>query len=123
MDVNFWRPVFRMDLKMKIDLLNDKELDLLLKVASTPVPDSGFENRLMTKLGQAENSNVVAFQSRPKPKRWLVALPLAASLAFGVWLGSSDFSSTLLGNNTSQISDSSAAGVEDVTSFIEENLS
>jgi hypothetical protein len=71
-------------------MLNDQELDKLLANASAPEPRSGFEKRLKQKLGFDNGSNIVSFPQKQKTSLWIVALPVAASLVIGIWLGSTD---------------------------------
>jgi hypothetical protein len=65
-------------------MLTDQELDQLLAHATKPNPPVGFEQKLLAKLG----SNIVAFPQKKKSSLLVLALPLAASLALGLWLGS-----------------------------------
>lgn len=57
-----------------------KEIDPLLELATIPEPPEGFEARMMARLP----SSVVPFKLR-----W-AALPLAASLALGIYLGATE---------------------------------
>ncbi len=71
--------------------LSDTELDQLLLFASKPQPSADFEARFLKKLQtNAPPNNVIAFPRARKTKIWITALPLAASLILGIWLGSSD---------------------------------
>jgi len=109
--------------------LSDTELDRLLQHASTPVPRSDFEARLLTKLTFVDNSNkVIAFPQRKRPSWWLAGLPLAASLVLGIWLGANgttvDFlpfsTESAVQNDTALLSTQSA---DDFSFLIEDNLS
>jgi hypothetical protein len=55
-------------------------IDRLLDLAEAPALPPGFERRLMTRI-------VKPAPSTSFPLGWAVALPLAASLALGVYLG------------------------------------
>ncbi len=69
----------------------DAALEKLLKRATDPAVPEGAEARLMLAIQSAEQQlNVVPFQPRPRMQRWAVGLPLAASLALGIYLGSKD---------------------------------
>ena len=71
--------------------LDDHELDQLLKLASLPKPMANFELRLMQKIAaDVQSNNVVTFPQRRKTALWLAAVPLAASLVIGIWLGAND---------------------------------
>jgi hypothetical protein len=86
--------------------LDDHELDQLLKLASHPKPIANFELRLMQKIAiDLPSENVVAFSKRHKTSLWLAAVPLAASLAIGIWLGANDTVPSFLpfGNDDSSL--------------------
>jgi hypothetical protein len=104
---------------MTRDSMSDHELDRLLALASKPAPPPGAEERLMAKLNP---ENIVAFKSKPKkaqsPIAWIAALPLAASLAFGVWLGAAGIGTDILPESLG--GDAVAAADVDVISGIDE---
>jgi hypothetical protein len=83
--------------------LNDRDLNRLLNVASLP---DGTEQG-MTNLLKRINSHQP--EIRQKNAYWLSALPLAASLALGLYLGASGFDFI----NTTDTADLSS-GIEDV---------
>ena len=67
----------------------DQALEKLLKRATDPAIPEGAQARLMAAIRAAEqHSNVVPFQPRAGLQRWAVGLPLAASLALGIYVGS-----------------------------------
>ena len=69
----------------------DAALEKLLKRATDPAVPEGAEARLMLAIQSAEQQlNVVQLQPRPRVQSWAVGLPLAASLALGIYLGSKD---------------------------------
>ena len=68
-----------------LDLAAAREIDQLLDRATIPEIAPGFEGRLLARAA----SNVVPF-ARPA-LRWTMALPLAASLALGIYLGAAGF--------------------------------
>jgi hypothetical protein len=112
--------------------MTDMELDQLLAQARSPALPQGFADRLQAKLERAANSNVVAFpQARAKPaharRYWLSAVPLAASLAIGIYLGAAgSLPESLAGLDSSLVSDASDApgiGIEDTESFLNGDLS
>jgi hypothetical protein len=111
--------------------MTDKELDKLLGAAEQPSVPKGFAERLQTKLEAEAMGSVVAFQQRKmlteKP-RWLIgALPLAASLLLGVYVGAADalpeslngIETNLLAGGAESISD---IGIEDMESFLDGDL-
>ena len=113
--------------------MTDAELDALLRQSAQPALPRGFADRLQAKLEQPVASNVVAFPSRkPPPAKpaavWLSAIPLAASLAIGLYLGAQgSFPSSFSGLDTSLVSDATDQifdiGIEDTESFINGELS
>ncbi len=95
----------------KMNELNDRDLNRLLNVASLP----GGAEQGMANLLQHINTQPAI---RQKNVYWLSALPLAASLALGLYLGASgiDFMST---TDTSDLT----SGTEDVETVALENQS
>jgi hypothetical protein len=89
-------------------MLSDLELDQLLAHASQPIAPKNFEQDVLAKLG----NTVVAFPQKKKASLFLIGLPLAASLALGLWLGSAgtidsfipQFGSTIATNDAAPIS-------------------
>lgn len=67
------------------------EIDAVLGLASRPQPPAGAMDRLMARIAEApQEPRVLAFTPRPQRGsvwRLAAALPLAASLALGVYLG------------------------------------
>jgi hypothetical protein len=128
---------------MTRDRMSDQDLNQLLARASTPVVPRGAEDRLMDRLivqqkPQAAVGNVVAFTPRSKPGApgaseprsaiaWLAGLPLAASLAFGLWLGAAGVGTGLLpeslGGALAAAEDSMFSGVDDAELLSEESQS
>lgn len=119
--------------------ITDSELDRLLSLASTPRPPADAGARLLAALqaapAQPQPSNVIAFTPRaaqkPQPRSgglvpWLAALPLAASLAAGVWLGAMgnvpDFVSSASTVATASVDGDVPSGVEDVESLTEDDF-
>jgi hypothetical protein len=107
----------------------DEALDKLLKRASDPAIPEGAEARLMAAIEVAEQqSNVVKFQPRPRIQRWAVGIPLAASLALGIYLGSKDtfdayFPDSIVGETAADLSDSApSTGLDDAESYAEGEL-
>ena len=113
--------------------MSDIELDKLLAAARQPELPKGFAERLQAKLEQPPASNVIAFpQRKPVPasnrRVWLSAIPLAASLAFGIYLGAmGTLPDSLAGLESSLVSDASdtlfGIGIEDTESFLNGDLS
>lgn len=115
--------------------ISDKELDKLLAAVKAVKPPEGFSERLQSKL-QVETDgrdNVIAFPQKksaaPIQRRvWLSAIPLAASLALGVYIGAMDsLPESLSGLEGTLISDAGetllGTGFEDIVSFVEGDLS
>ena len=107
----------------------DAALDKLLKRASDPAIPEGAEARLMAAIRVAEQQpNVVKFQPRPRFQRWAVGIPLAASLALGVYLGSGDtfdayLPDSIVGETAADLSDSApSTGLDDAESYAEGEL-
>ena len=70
----------------------DRETRAVLALASTPDIPGAAMDRLMARIAaEPQAAKVVAFTTRPARKagfwRFATAVPLAASLALGVWLG------------------------------------
>jgi len=75
-----------------LDRRSEAEVDSVLRLASQPELPSGATGRLMTRIAADGEDNVVLFRPRkvgPRPGllRYAAALPLAASLALGIYLG------------------------------------
>jgi hypothetical protein len=72
--------------------MNEREIDRVLGLASTPELPQGAAARLMARIA-AEKQQVLVIPLAPmlpvrhSPLRYAAALPLAASLALGVYLG------------------------------------
>ena len=71
---------------------DDHGIEAALAHASRPVLPEGAMDRLMARIAaEPQAAKVVAFAPRPRAVRpvwrYMTALPLAASLALGVWLG------------------------------------
>lgn len=112
---------------MTRNTMTDHELDRLLAMASKPVAPEGAEARMMAKL---DPENVIAFRPRPEAWRstlsWLAALPLAASLAFGLWLGIAGVGTSYLpeslgGDSVAAIDDSAVSGIDEAEAMAEES--
>jgi len=114
----------------KNDELDDQSLNQILGLASKPDLNSDFEARVMAKLGgQAKvSAQVIAFPRRKSPSAWMLAVPLAACLVLGVWLGASgDFSDLLPTSSTTAAMASadqlSPSGVDDIETLTAGDLS
>ena len=120
------------------DSMTDRELDALLAHATVPVLPEGARQRLLDRAGRggdAAASNVIPFRrpvSAPvhAPSRlgWLAGLPLAASLALGIYLGAGGTFDGLLPATAYDIiaggsTDDTITGIEDVESYTEDSLS
>jgi hypothetical protein len=109
-------------------------LDALLATAREPAIPLGAQNRLMQKLQHVpREGNVVAIR-RPRAApawnfRWLAAVPLAASLALGIYLGAAGSLDSVLpvsvvGTVTAAGDDpGDLSGVSDVEALSEDSVS
>ncbi len=114
--------------------MTDDELDKLLALASKPPLATDAHELLLAKITarQSDNParNVVNFPistKKAKSIHWLAALPLAASLAAGIWLGAAGQGTDYLFNVSDElasVADSFAAstGIDDAESLMEEDL-
>ena len=71
---------------------DDRELRAVLGHASTPGLPPGAMDRLAARIAaEPQEAKVVSFTPRPRAApsfwRYMAAVPLAASLALGLWLG------------------------------------
>lgn len=117
-----------------MDDMTDQELDRLLGMASKPQakPDAAAQAAARA-FAQDAPSNVVAFtprtsaQSQPSRIAWLTALPLAASLAAGIYLGALGSGNYLLPESLGggALTEEAAvlSGVEDMEDLTDEDLS
>jgi hypothetical protein len=111
----------------------DRETRAVLALASTPEIPSGAMDRVMARIAdEPQDARIVQFVPRPRAARpfwrYATAVPLAASLALGVWLGANgkvDFimPSAITGgvalNDDGAVDD--LGGVGDVTAYAEES--
>lgn len=70
----------------------DREIDAVLKHATVPGLPAGAMDRLLARIAEEpQAAKVIALVPRAAPRRpvwrYAAAVPLAASLALGVWLG------------------------------------
>lgn len=118
------------------DAAEAREIDAVLSLASVPSLPEGAAARLMARLAEVPQENkVVAFPPRRamapvrSPLRYAAALPLAASLALGIYLGakgSLDFMlPSAITGDVALIDDApdDLGGVSEADAYAEENLS
>ena len=72
--------------------MTERDIEAVLSRASDPPVPQGAMDRLMARIeATPQEARVIAFAPRPRPRasawRFAAAVPLAASLALGVWLG------------------------------------
>jgi hypothetical protein len=119
---------------MDENLISDTELDKLLGAIKQPALPTGFAERLQAKLQVEKPSNVIAFpQKREKSATsqrgyWLSAIPLAASLALGIYVGAmGNLPDVFSGLDTVVASAADDTGldlgIEDTESFLNGELS
>ncbi len=118
--------------------MTDNELDRLLTLASKPPIASDAQRTLLariaadkpaTQIGNVVNFPIAAKKSSPvaSPIGWLAALPLAASLAAGIWLGAAGQGTDYLfsvSDELASLTDSvdTLTGIDDAESLMEEDL-
>ncbi len=112
--------------------MSDAELDMLLAAATRPALPDGALAMLNARIAQESGAaNVIALQRKAPPQRsrlgWLAGLPLAASLALGLYLGADGAGDTLLPASLAEtlVGVSSAdpeTGIEEAESWAEEDL-
>lgn len=112
------------------DNLTDRELDVLLQSIKQPELPIGFAERLQAKFDVQPVSNVVAFPLKPRTtvqpskRTWLSAVPLAASLAIGVYMGAMAELPDMLSGLEDTVASLSGSpdlgiGIEDMESFLD----
>jgi anti-sigma factor RsiW len=110
--------------------ISDSELDTLLNVVGQPNLPDGFADRLQARLQTASTNNVVMFPGRkisapPSRRVWLSAIPLAASLAIGIYIGA--IGAVPEGLDGSLVSDAGetvlGTGIEDAEAVLNGDLS
>ena len=122
------------DMRPRPDPAEEQEIDRVLGLASNPVVPEGAMARLMARVvEEPQEAKVVAFPARPRAwrgaLRYAAALPLAASLALGVYLGAQgtlDFMlPSAITGGVAQIDDApdDLGGVGEADAYAEENLS
>ncbi len=110
-----------------------RAIDAMLSLATVPEAPDGAMTRLMDRIGtEPQAARVIAFQPRvrrPSVMRYAAALPLAASLALGIYLGAQGFLDfmlpTALTGDVALIDDTTddLGGVGEADAYAEENLS
>lgn len=118
------------------DLMTDAELDTLLAHASAPPLPLGARERLLARVAaetvpHAGAANVVPLRQPARPRSrigWLAGLPLAASLALGIYLGNAGGLDAYLPATANEMlvgvsTDDAVSGIEDIESFSEDDLS
>ncbi len=116
--------------------MTDHELDTLLAHASQPPLPLGARERLLARMAAAAadapvGANVVPLRrAAPAGSRlgWLAGLPVAASLALGIYLGSGGgldayLPSVAYGALADVSASDTLTGIEDMESFTEDDLS
>jgi hypothetical protein len=111
-----------------------REIDKVLALASVPAVPDGAVGRLMANLAAPPTAGVVLLRPKPRtPKgvfRLAAVLPLAASLALGIYLGAtgmldSFLPTTVTGDvavNTTENAYDDLGGVGEADAYAEENL-
>ena len=124
----------RDDHRLVMPAAESGDIDRILALASTPQLPEGATDRLLARLARETEGNVELFRPRPRSTgsvfRYAAALPLAASLALGVYLGAqgaldSFLPATLTGDViTTGLEDGfdDLGGVGEADAYAEENL-
>lgn len=103
-------------------LISDIELDRLLAQASMPKIPTAFQKQMLARINLKQSANVITLPQRRRTSGWLVGLPLAASLALGLWLGASGTTFNILPVNSSEVASTdigNATGFDDLVFIIE----
>ena len=107
----------------------DAALEKLLKRATDPaIPEDAEARRMAVIQAVEQKSNVVTFRPRSKYQRWAIGIPLAASLALGIYLGSKDTFDTYLPDSimSGTLADTSdlapSSGLDDAENYAEGEL-
>ena len=108
-------------------LAEAREVDQVLALARAPEVPAGARARLMAEAArQKPQQNVVPFdkgQTRPRPSVWSwgAAAALAASFAFGIFLGTTNFAARLGDSDVVEIDDPIVlTGIDDATDLLED---
>jgi hypothetical protein len=109
----------------KMDMVFEK----LLQRASQPVIPHGAERRVMAAIRTAdEPSNVVQLRPGRSANPWAIALPLAASLLLGIYLGTKDtldsyLPDSVIGAAVAGATDSDiSSGLDDIENYADGEL-
>lgn len=107
------------------DMMNDAELDRLLHQATRPVVPLGAANRIASRVAQME---LLQKPAQKSDLRWLAGLPLAASLALGIFLGTQGYGDDVLGATSSAalattLDSEFETGTEEAEQVAEEDVS
>jgi hypothetical protein len=106
----------------------EREIDRVLGLASSPRLPEGAAARLMARIvEEPQGARVIALAPRRSPLRYAAALPLAASLALGVYLGAQGsldfmFPTAITGAQAEEVMDE-LGGVGEAEDYAEENFS
>ena len=100
---------------------------VLSQIAQVDVPGN-FDHRLMRRVSLESKRPAIAEQKAPRwnPSRWFVALPLAASLMLGFYLGAEGMLDRILPTSvtgTVAAGDDDLGGFDSVTDYSEDQLS
>jgi len=114
------------------EMMSDKDLDVLLSHASTPQLPLGAKTRLLAKMEEQRASPKIMLRSQRESQKsrlgWLAGLPLAASLALGIYLGSAGPLESILPTAAYELLtgvniDDPVTGIEDVENLSEDEFS
>jgi hypothetical protein len=100
-------------------LMSDRDLDRLLTAVSGPKPPLGAQARLLSRIA----AETAASQPQAATWRWIMAAPLAASLALGVYLGAAGYGTGLLFTDDVAYAGSFETGIEEAELAAEEDQS
>jgi hypothetical protein len=99
--------------------MSDAELDQVLREATSPRIPLGAEGRLVKRLAVA---SPVAVAIRPRSFAWLSALPLAASLVLGIYLGTTGYGTDMFATTVATTESDIITGIEEAELAAEEDV-
>ena len=112
--------------------VTDVELDQMLSLASNPEVPADFATKIATKIQPPVEASAEILLFKPRvqsvpPQRWLMAVPLAASLVLGVWLGAAGKGTSFLWSATTELTASSddigaSTGIDDAETLSDEGV-
>lgn len=105
-----------------------KSIDEMLSHASTVSLQVGAEERLMSRIARQPAAKIITLTPRSRqPLPWLAAVPLAASLLLGIYLGAAgildSFLPASITEDTAALDDDDLSGIGEATDYSGDQLS